>query len=282
MRALPCRARARARAAGALLALAVCAAAAGARAEVRRFEAVGAVPMAPGTPGALRQAALQAALGEAALQAARGLVQVETGKPPPEDLAAAIGAKPEEYAVSYRVLEDRGEQAALLTGQDPTAREYVVVAEVQIDVGRLRDRLREKGRLAAVTPEAAGPARFRLELLDLPTPAAWTSIQKALAAAGATVVPLELEPRRALVEVSGVPEALALERVRGASLPPGLWAEPLGPEGEGAPARVRVHRGAPPAPPEAAAAVPGAPEGDPEAAPLDAPAAEPAPASSPN
>ena len=82
MRALPCRVRARA--AGALLALAVCVAAAGARAEVRRFEAVGAVPMAPGTPGALRQAALQAALGEAALQAARGLVQVETGKPPPE------------------------------------------------------------------------------------------------------------------------------------------------------------------------------------------------------
>ena len=224
----------------ALGALAVLAAAGPARAELRRLEVVGAVPIAAGAAPSLRQAALHAALGEAALQAARGLLETETGKPPPEDLAGVLGATPEDYAVSYRLVEDRGEQPALLTGQDPSAREYVVVVEVQVDVGRLRERLRERGRLAGAAPAPAGPSAFRLELLDLPSARAYTAIRVALDAAGGTVVPLELAPRRALVEVSGLPAAQAVERLRVAKLPPELWIEPLEPEGPGA-ARAGPH-----------------------------------------
>jgi hypothetical protein len=268
--------------AGALLAAAAALAlAAGAGAEVRRFEVVGAVPIAPGSAGSLRHAALRAALAEAALRAAAGLVEAESGKPPP-DLGGALGSKPDEYAVSYRVLEDRGEQPALLTAQDPAAREYVVVAEVQVDVGRVRERLREQGRLPAEAPAPAGPTRFQLELLDLPSAAAWTAARRALAGAGARVVPLELEPRRALVEVSGVPEALALERLRTAELPSGLWIEPLPAEAPGAPARARVQRGPPPAPPEGSTGAPAPPEqAPPEAIPLEAPSPAPAEAPAP-
>lgn len=260
------------------LAVAVCAglvlaAFAPAHAELRRVEAVGAVPVGEGAGSSLRQAALQAALGDAALQTARALVEGEAGKPPPEDLATVLGAKPEDYAVSYRVVEDRGEQPALLTGQDPSAREYVLLVEVQVDVGRLRDRLRERGRLAGAPAVPAGPTRLRLEVLDLPSARAYTAIRDALEAAGGTVVPVELEPRRALLDVSGLPTAQAVERLRVAPLPPELWIEPLPPEGPDSPARVRVRVGSPPGPPaplEAESA-----EGTPGAAPADAPAGAP-------
>lgn len=272
-----------ARLARAFLAAAVALAAAGALAEVRRYEAIGAVPLAPGSAASLRQAALRAALAEATLRAARALVEAEAGVAPGDDLAGAVGAKPEEFAVSYRVLEDRGEQPALLTSQDPEAREYVVVAEVQVDVGRLAERLHERGRLAAGAPVAEPRARFELEILDLPGARAFTAARGALRAAGARVLPLEIEPRRALVEVSGIPEALALERLRAAELPAGLWIEPLGPTGEGTPARVRVQQGPPPAlpgPVPEAEAAPGGSAGAPgevggEGAPAEAPALAP-------
>ena len=266
--------------AAAALVLGVALASSAAGAEVRRFEVVGAVPVPPDAPAPGRQAALQAALEEAALQAARGLFEQEApGTPPPADLAAAIGSA-EDYAVSYRVVEDRGEQAALVTPAGPGGREYVVVAEVEVNVGRLRDRLRERGRLAGAAPAAAGPTRFRLELLDLPSPRAYASVRNALAAAGGTMVPVELEPRRALVEVSGLPEAVAVERLRTAPLHE-LWVEPLGPASPGAPSRVRVHRGAPPGAPLAVEAPQptGAPAETP--APSEAPPQPEAPADAP-
>jgi len=273
--------RVQALAAAALVGLGL-AAASPARAELRRVEAVGAVPIREGAAPSLRQAALHAALAEAALQAARSLFETEAGKPPPEDLGAALGATPEDYAVSYRLVEDRGEQPALLTGQGPNDREYVVLVEVQVDVGRLRDRLRERGRLAGAPPLSEAPTRFRLEVLDLPSARAYTAIRGALDAAGGTVVPLELEPRRALLQVSGLPAAQAVERLRVAQLPPDLWIEPLEPEAPGAPARVRVRLGTPPGPPVELEAPSG--EGAPtpapgealESAPADAPPPAPA------
>lgn|GEM_PF-1207950 len=236
-------------------------------AELRRIEAVGAVPATAAAQGGLRQAALRAALADAALRAASSLVEAETGTPPGEDLAGVLGEKPEEYAVSFRLVEDRGEQPAMLTSEDPSAREYVVVAEVQVDLGRVRARLREAGRLAGAAAPPAAAQRVRLELLDLPGPAAYTAIRDALLAAGANpVIPLELAPGRALLELAGLPAAVAVERLRAAPLPEGLRVEPLPSEGEGAPRRVRVVRGPPP---DAETAAPGLP-----LAPGEAPAAE--------
>jgi hypothetical protein len=246
------------------LLLALGAAAPGA-AEVKRYEVVGSLALDPAAPDpAPRQAALRDALGEAVVRATADVLrEVEPGGEPAGDAEAPPPApppgEPTEYAVSYRVLEDRGEQAGLVSGAPAGGREYVVVAEVQIDLDRLRDALRRQGRLGGAA--AGGPASFELEILDIPSPAAWTSIRGALVRAGAeSVVPLELQPGRARIQVRApAGAAFTVARLAQAELPAGLRLESLPPE-PGGPPRLRVQR-APPAPGE-----PDARSGEPEAA----------------
>lgn len=250
-------------------------AAAPAGAEVRRYAVVGAVPIDPEKPLAVpRQAALQAALREAVALAARGLVQEATGTEPTPDANAAaptLPGAPSEFVVSYRVLEDRGEQDRLPTvetpaGQPagPAGREYVLLAEVQIDLDRVREGLESAGTLVS---EAAAPRSgpFRLEILGIPSPATWTAVREALSRAGArTVVPVEIEAGRALVDVDaalGPERTLALVVPR--PLPDGLGLESLG--FEAGLYRVRVRPLPPPAPEPLLEHSPGAPlEGAPE------------------
>lgn len=237
------------------LALALGLASAPAAAEVRRFEVVGAVALDPAKPlPAPRQAALKAALQEAVARAAQQVARERSGQEPaPGEEPPVVPGEPTEYAVSYRVLEDRGEQDALLAGGAPGGREYVVLAEVQIDVGRVREALGSGGKVpeAAAAPTAAGPTSFRLELLGIPSPAVWTAIRRALARAGAaSVVPVELEPGRAIVQVeSGLGADRTLERLLQAGLPAelGLGLEPL-PEEAGT-RRLHVREGIAPLPP---------------------------------
>lgn len=251
------------RAAALALALALGLAAAPAAAEVRRFEVVGAVALDPAKPLlAPRQAALKAALQEAVARAAQEVARERSGQEPgPGEAPPAVPGEPTEYAVSYRVIEDRGEQEALLAGGAAGGREYVVVAEVQIDVGRVREALGSGGTQPEALPAsaAAGPTSFRLELLGIPSPAVWTAIRRALARAGAaSVVPVELEPGRAIVQVeSGLGADRTLERLLQAGLPAelGLGLEPL-PEEAGT-RRLQVREGiAPQPPPEPPAAAP--------------------------
>ena len=225
-----------------------------AAADVRRYEVVGAVALDPAKPlAAPRQAALRAALEAAVTRAARELLLESTGKEPaPGEAPPAVPGEPSEYAVSYRVLEDRGEQDATLA-DGRAGREYVVTAEVQIDLARVREALGSAVPAGAPAPAAAETGPFRLELLDLPSPAAWTAVRAALGRAGArAVVPLELEAGRALVEVrGGLGPERTLERLLAAGLGGGLGLEPL-PEEAGV-RRLRVREGVPPAlPPEAA------------------------------
>jgi hypothetical protein len=250
---------------GAALLLAASLLAAPAAAEVRRFEVVGAVALDPAAPPAApRQAALRAALEEAVARAARELLRQSTGpEAAPDAPAPAVPGEPSEYAVSYRVLEDRGEQDALVAG-GTGGREYVVVAEVQIDLDRVRAALGASGGLPVGSPASAPPAEgtFRLELLGLPSPAAWTAVRSALGRAGATsVVPLELEAGRVLVEVrSGLGAERTLDRlVHDVGLGAGIGLEAL-PEAGGL-RRLQVREGAPPPPPPESL-----PEGAPEAA----------------
>lgn len=240
-----------------------------AAAEVRRFEVVGAVPIDPAKPPAApRQAALRAALVEAVSLAARNLVADATGKEPaPDEPPLTLAGEPSEYAVSYRVIEDRGLQdAAPDSGTGPSGRVYAVLADVQIDIDRVRERLRAMGKLGPEA-EAAPTGPFRLEILEVPSPAVWTAVRRSLVAAGArSVVPLELEAGRALVEVDApIPADRVLERVLPAELPDGLGLEPLAAEGDHRRIRVR------PIPP---------PEPETPAEPLVEAPAEPAPESS--
>jgi hypothetical protein len=246
------------------LLLALGAAAPGAAA-VKRYEVVGSLALDPAAPDpAPRQAALRDALGEAVVRATADVLrEVEPGGEPAGDAEAPPPApppgEPTEYAVSYRVLEDRGEQASLVSGAPAGGREYVVVAEVQIDLDRLRDALRRQGRLGGAA--AGGPASFELEILDIPSPAAWTSIRGALVRAGAeSVVPLELQPGRARIQVRApAGAAFTVARLAQAELPAGLRLESLPPE-PGGPPRLRVQT-APPAPGEPEGRI-----GEPEAA----------------
>jgi hypothetical protein len=229
------------------LAALLLAAALSAGAEVRRFEVVGAVALDPAAPlAAPRQAALRAALQEAVSRASLELVREATGKEP-EAGAPSPGPAGEatEYAVSYRILEDRGEQAALVAGGPEGGREYVVVAEVQLDLDRLRASLREAGRLGEDPAPSAPAESFRLEVLGLPSPEVWTALRGALRGAGAqSVVPVEIEAGRALLEVRAPlgPERL-VERLLHATLPEGLALEAL--PAEGGTGRVRVRQGPP-------------------------------------
>jgi hypothetical protein len=217
-----------------------------ASAEVRRFEVVGAVALDPAAPlPAPRQAALRAALQEAVSRASQDLVREASGKEAEPGASLAPPGEPTEYAVSYRIVEDRGEQAALVAGGPEGGREYVVVAEVQIDADRLRAALQRAGQLAADAAPAPEAASFRLEILALPSPAAWTVVRGALAAAGArSVIPLELEAGRVLLEVEAPagPERL-VDRLVHTALPEGLGLEALEPEA-GVP-RLRVRAGIP-------------------------------------
>jgi hypothetical protein len=233
----------------------------GAGAEVRRFEVVGAAPIDPANPPAApRQAALRAALAEAVALAARNLVADATGKEPaPGDPPLVLEGEPSEYAVSYRVLEDRGLQDHVPAGATaPAGRAYAVLAEVQIDVARVRERLQATGRLAADSPAAVPAGPFRLEILEVPSPAVWTAVRTALLRAGArSVLPVELEAGRALVEVDApIPADRVLERALPVELPHGLGLESLAAEGDRR--RVRV-RPIPPPSPEAPAEAPTAP-----------------------
>jgi hypothetical protein len=202
-----------------------------ATAEIRRFEVVGAVVLDPAAlPAAPRQAALRAALAEAVARASNDLVREATGKEPePGAPSPAPEGEPTEYAVSYRILEDRGEQAALVAGGPEGGREYVVVAEVQIDLDRLRAKLQDAGRLGAEAKPVPETASFRLEVVGLPSPAAWSALRAALRSAGAeSVVPAELQAGRALLEIRapGGPDRL-VERLLHAGLPDGLALEAL-------------------------------------------------------
>lgn len=241
-----------------VLALAIAVlAAAGASAELRRFEAVGAVALDPAAPvAAPRQAALRAALEEALVQAVRDVLREAGHEPLPDPLPALPGA-PTEYTVSYRVSEDRGEQDAADAGLPGAkgGRAYVVLAEVQIDLARVREALGSAGTAAGGGGAAGGgPETFRLEVLGIPRPAAWTALRRALGeAAGGRVLPLELQPGWALLEVeSRVSADATLERLLRAELPPGLALEPLAEEG--GVRRLQV-RGGPPREPSPEAAV---------------------------
>lgn len=207
------------------------AAAAPARAEIRRLEVVGAVSADPDDRGdaPLAQAALQDALREAVARVAQGLLVGPDGSVPEFDAAAVLGSDPTDYAVRFRILEDRGERRALLVTEPGVAREYVVLVEAHVDVERVRGRLQAAGLLQGVGP-AEGATRFSLEVLELRSARAYTALRRALLdRAGADQVQLrELEPGRALLRVrSGAGAQATVRALEGADLGEGLSVQAL-------------------------------------------------------
>lgn len=222
----------------------------GARAgeQVVRVETVGAVPSGAQAPSGvpIRQAALEEALTEAVARVARDLVAAgpapkggaATQEPTEaDDWLSLLGGSADDYALGYRVLEDRGERPALLV-RDPKAKtEYEVLVEVHVDADRVAQRLRAVGLLAA--PSSGGQSHeLTLVLEPLPSWHAIVAIRQALEATqGVHAIPSRFSAAGVALrlEAPGNPGALVDQLV--ASPPPGISLSPDG----GGPGQRQLH-----------------------------------------
>ncbi len=219
------------------------------RAEVRPVEAVGAVPLDANAPSrvAPRDAALQRALQDAVRRVALDELpdfDPETGE---EALAVALGKDPSEFATRYRIREDRGERPALFTDDPGVESEYVVLVEVHVDVDRVRERLMEAGLLLMPSGDSRR-YRVRVVIEELEGYAAYRAVRTLLEELGLrSVLPLEMERGRAVLEVDGdrSPNELMSSLLQAA--PSNLRLEPLGIDATTLTLRVRF-LGAPAAP----------------------------------
>jgi len=222
-------------------------------AEVRHLEVVGAVSLDSKTrqSGLPKDKAISEALWEGVSRVAAGLLE-ENALPEGEDggaagarpdggnggapggaagsgedadnepLREALGADMVPYTRSFRILEDQGERPALFNDEDGVATEYVVVVEVQVDVDRVRERLRSAGLLRE-RGEAGETTRIQLELQGLSAYAGYeefVELLKAEAVGVASVEPSEFERGRILLAVRAEWGAQDLsERLRRAAPP---------------------------------------------------------------
>ncbi len=247
------------------------AAAPGAGAEVQRFESVGAVAIDLDAPEAIapRDAAIDRAILEAVERVARGLLEAEaerqrviastlpadpeagTGDPgdtpddPPDeslepDFESLLGKKMELYASRYRVLEDRGEGPAIFSSEPDATTEYVVIVEVFVDSDRVRRRLVG----AQLIPAGAGGAlaeRIRIEVVGLDAYPGYLALRDLLQTklGALSVIPVEIERGRSLLEVETSDDALVLLDKLLEQASPEIEIAPLVPDGSDI--RLAVH-----------------------------------------
>jgi hypothetical protein len=226
-------------------------------AELRRVEAVGAVPAVKGTPARQpREEALARALAEAV----RSVALEELGAlgggaaADPELLArvdAALGGRPRDYANRYRVIEDRGERAALFSQDPAVEREYVVVVEVYVDGQKVRSRLVDRGLLVATPSGEPQTRRVTLIVEELRSYRDFEALRALLlGGVGArSAVAREFEPGRAVLAVESGRGPAELLQALLAKAPPELQIESRG-VGEDT-LEIRLSRVPAPAPPEA-------------------------------
>lgn len=221
-----------------------------AAAEVRTVEAVGAYPLPKeGSPAsAPRDEALQRALTEAVWRVALDELPGRDPELLRERLAEALGGDPLDYATRFRIVEDRGERPALFSESAEVESEYVVLAQVSVDVDRVRARLRQNGLLA---PSGERPRRqVRVVLEQMESYEAYAALRQLLADLGdGSSQPRELERGRAVLLVDGhrSPSQLLQQLMRAA--PPGLRIVPVAQDAESLSLRISLREGsAAPAP----------------------------------
>jgi hypothetical protein len=162
------------------------AAAAPAAGEAVKVDAVGVAPAGPGA----RQAALDSGLREAVLLVAGELAREGGASVGDRDvLAGALGPDLRSYAIQYELLEDRGERPAQLVQEPGVEREYAVVVQVQVERARVSEALRRAGLLGAPSP--GGVRSLWLTLEGVHAWRTWERVQRALAARGGSVRPIE-------------------------------------------------------------------------------------------
>ena len=192
---------------GAALVLAALLGAGATGAEVRRLEAVGAVPVKAHPEGGVapRDAAIREALREAVFRVAHELLlDEEVGEEAPEtSLEQVLGGDMVRYTSRFRILDDRGERPALFADEPDVRREYVLVVAVHVDVDRVRARLAETGLLTRAA-DGGDRSRLRVEVRGLTVYPAYQALRVLLidGVEGRSVVPVELARGRAVLEVA--------------------------------------------------------------------------------
>ncbi len=188
-------------AAAAGLALAIALAAAPASAIAPARVVVEGVATVGSSAGPLRTAALRDGLRRAVVRIAQDLVRAEGGRLPADQVLGSLEGEPRDYAVRYRVLQDRGERPS--AGSGPL--EYALDVEVFVDVDRVARSLQAAGRLAALPGEL--PASAHRMLVETDDWAAYQAFLGVLEGVGEArrVVPETFEDGRVelLVEAPG-------------------------------------------------------------------------------
>lgn len=186
--------------------------------------------------GPLRTAALRDGLRRAVVQVAQDLVRAEGGRLPADRVLGSLEGEPRDYAVRYRVLQDRGERPSTSSGP----LEYALDVEVYVDVDRVARSLQTAGRLAALPGEL--PASAHRMIVETDDWAAYRAFLGVLEQAGEArrVVPETFEDGRVLllVEAPGRASELLDRVVRHGQ--PGLDVLPVGSRDDEL--RVRVSR----------------------------------------
>jgi hypothetical protein len=223
--------------AGLLLALAASAASA----EVTRLEVVGVAPAGADAPRgvSVRDAALRSALEEGVGRVARSLL---SGSVPGPEIERALG-DPRSYAVSYRILEDRGERRALLLRDPSVSTEYVLLVAVAVDRTRVEQALSRAGLLSR---RLSPSRRFRVSLEQIDSYPIYERVRRGLEGAGARrAVPYEIGPGRVVLQVDApdAPERL-IQRLVESGRRQGLEIRVL--EVDGSLVRLRAVEKAPP------------------------------------
>jgi hypothetical protein len=211
--------------------------------EIRRMEALGAVPLdaaaSRGSPP--RDAAVQEALSDAVRRVALELLPELDPAESETLLDEVLGLDPLDYATRFRILEDRGERQALFVEDPGVETEYVVVVEVNVDVGRVRERLAAGGLLASPAGETRG-FRLRLVIEELEGFRAYESLRRTLTerVGVRSALPVEMERGRAVLEVEADLGVRELLDALLAAAPPELQIVPLAADRDSLTLRVRA------------------------------------------
>jgi hypothetical protein len=136
-------------------------------AQEQKVSAVGVAPVTKKDPSP-RDSALRAAVRNAVADAAAAMLPASFVAPePPSDPAAAerepnawlaekLGDDPFAYVTRFRIAEDRGKRPALFSADRSVESEYVVMAEVTLDLDAIRAKME---KLGLAEHSARGPSR---------------------------------------------------------------------------------------------------------------------------
>jgi len=134
-------------------------------AQEQKGQSVGVAPITKDDPSP-RDSALRAAVRTAVADAAAAMLPASFAPParPPDQtdrepnawLADKLGADPFAYVTRFRIVEDRGRRPAMFSADKSVEFEYVVVAEVNVDLDAVRAKME---KLGLAEHSARGPSR---------------------------------------------------------------------------------------------------------------------------